>query len=169
MRTLIEFVLDVPVPGAVTVTLVVPVTVPTVAVTVLLPAAVSEATLRLVVATPLLLVVAVELDNEPEVALNVTVAPETTAPDEEVATAVMVTAVVEPACTVEALLLTAKADVVDVVVVVVEPPLANPLPPQALSENRATPATIKDANLRIFLFLKKVWISWVLMRTLGAH
>ena len=163
MRTLIEFVLDEPVPGAVTVTLVVPVTVPTVAVTVLVAAAVSEDTLRLVVATPLLLVVAVALDNEPALALNVTVAPETTVPDEEVATAVMVTAVVEPACTVEALLLTARADVV-VDVVVVVPPLSNPLPPQALSENAAIPATIMDANLRMFPYLKSLDVYRTLSR-----
>ena len=129
---------------------VLPETDPTVAVTVTLVPALTPDTLKVVVACPLVLVVAVELPKVPEEVLNVTVAPETTVPDEEVATAVMVTAVVEPACTVEALLLTARADVVGDVVVVV-PPLSNPLPPQALSESAAIPATIMDANLRCSL------------------
>jgi hypothetical protein len=142
----------------------VPETVPEVAVTVIDPP-VTLPGVSVAVATPLEFVVAVVDPSVPPVVENVIVAPDTTAPVEPVAVALIVTLVVLPTATLAGLALTAIAatfvlvpqlDVEPVVPVVLPPPLKLPHPsllplPQPASASVSPNKAMIDANLRMFL------------------
>jgi hypothetical protein len=153
--------------GAAAVTVALPVKVPSVPVTVITVPAATPLAVSVVVAAPVELVVAVLDERVPAEVVKDTVAPEMPVPLELVTTAVIVTVVDPSSATVDALLLTATAagvvlvlpplvpvQVLVVLVVPLLPPFSAPQPlspPQPAKASVNPNRAISAASLRMFL------------------